>query len=380
MAGRGTLKSLSLACNTGEGHNAAGRAMAQRIEAEGHEAVMMDYMMLAGEKASRRVGGGYVRLVRTLPHGFGLLYRIGMAWSRSPLGRSPVYWAKSLLADRLRQLLERERFDAILLPHLFPAEALACLKRRGVALPVTVSIGTDYTCIPLWEETDCDFYVVPHEDLVEEYVSRGISREKLRPFGIPVRADFQRPRDRIEARRQLGLPEEGKVYLVMSGSMGFGRIQAFTYALRGAMGSDGTIVVLCGNNRKLRGVLERKFPAGGPVRIVGYTDRVADYMAACDVLYSKPGGLTSTEALVSGVPMVHTAPIPGCETCNLRFFTRRGLSVAARGLLSQVKAGLALANDPERARRMRECQRRNARPDASERILALAREECERRR
>lgn len=373
------MKILILSCNTGEGHNAAGRAMAQRIEAEGHEAVMMDYMMLSGEKASRRVGGGYVGLVRTMPHGFGLLYRIGMAWSKGPLGRSPVYWANSLLADRLQQLLERERFDAILLPHLFPAEALTCLKRRGVKLPVTVSIGTDYTCIPLWEETDCDFYVIPHEDLAEEYAERGIAREKLRPFGIPVRMDFQRPRDRMEARRQLNLPEAGKVYLVMSGSMGFGRIQAFTYALRGVMGPDGTIVVICGNNRKLRGVLEREFPEGGAVRIVGYTDRVADYMAACDVLYSKPGGLTSTEALVSGVPMVHTAPIPGCETCNLRFFTERGMSVAAKGIISQVKSGMALANDPERMRRMCECQRDNARPDASERILALVREECERR-
>lgn len=373
------MKVLILSCNTGEGHNAAGRAMVQQIEAEGHEAVMMDYMMLSGERASRRVGGAYVGLVRRLPGGFGLLYRLGLAWSHSPLGRSPVYWANSLMANRLAQLLEAEHFDAVLMPHLFPAEAITCLKRRGVKLPVTVSIGTDYTCIPLWEETDCDFYVIPHEDLAEEYVSRGIPREKLRPFGIPVRRDFQQPCDRAEARRRLSLPEDKQVYLVMSGSMGFGRIQAFTYALQSVMGADGHIVVICGNNQKLRRIMEREFSGHDSVQIVGYTDRVAEYMAACDVLYSKPGGLTSTEALVSGVPMVHTAPIPGCETCNLRFFTGRGMSVAAKGIVSQVKSGLRLARDHRQAEQMRQCQRQHAKPDAAARILALVREECERR-
>ena len=115
------------------------------------------------------------------------------------------------------------------------------------------------------------------------------------------------------------------------------------------------------------------------MQIVGITDRVAEYMAACDVLYSKPGGLTSTEALVSGVPMLHTAPIPGCETCNRRFFTGRGMSVAAKGIVSQVKSGLRLARDHRQAEQMRQCQRQHAKPDAAARILALVREECERR-
>ena len=75
------------------------------------------------------------------------------------------------------------------------------------------------------------------------------------------------------------------------------------------------------------------------VKIVGFTKNVPEYMAACDVIYTKPGGLTSTEALVSGTPIIHTAPIPGCESKNYRFFGKRGLSFHAKNMVTQILCG-----------------------------------------
>ena len=74
------------------------------------------------------------------------------------------------------------------MPHLYPAETITYMKRKGMKLPLTVAVMTDYTCIPFWEETDCDYYMIPHESLIPEIVKRGIPEEKLVVTGIPVAA------------------------------------------------------------------------------------------------------------------------------------------------------------------------------------------------
>ena len=124
-------------------------------------------------------------------------------------------------------------------------------------------------------------------------------------------------------------------------------------------------------NDALRESLERQFAGRENVRILGFTENVPVFMAACDCLYTKPGGLTSTETLVSGAPVVHTKPIPGCESDNFRFFAENGLSVPAKRIRRQIALGIELAQDPEKRRRMRVNQSACARPQAASSILEL---------
>ena len=94
-------------------------------------------------------------------------------------------------------------------------------------------------------------------------------------------------------------------------------------------------------------------------------------MDACDVIYTKPGGLTSTESLVKNIPIVHTAPIPGCETANLRFFGARHLSVSSKHLSKQVQLGKALIHNDALRDQMLSAQRRERKPDAAMQIVKL---------
>lgn len=107
------------------------------------------------------------------------------------------------------------------------------------------------------------------------------------------------------------------------------------------------------------------------MHIIGFTARVSEYMDACDVIYTKPGGLTSTEALAKNIPIVHTAPIPGCETRNRDFFVSRGMSVAAESIRTQVAQGQMLLNTESFRNGMLDAQKRNAHPDAADRIFRL---------
>lgn len=187
------MRVLILSCNTGEGHNAAAKAMLERIREQGHEADMVDIMLLASKRTSKWVGGCYVWVVNHMPRLFALLYKAGGTIS-SPKHKSPVYWANTFMAKHLQAYLQKHPCDIILTPHLFPAETATYMKKHQMLKQKVVAISTDYTCIPFWEETECDYYIIPHKDLQNEYQLKGVPAHKLVPLGIPVGLAFGKPK------------------------------------------------------------------------------------------------------------------------------------------------------------------------------------------
>ena len=365
------MKILILSCNTGEGHNSAGKAVMEAALLRGHEVEFMDLMLLGGKTVSHMVGGAYISIVRHIPAFFSLLYKVGGLISSSTR-KSPVYYANSLLAGRLDRYIKEHSFDLILTPHLYAAEVLTCLKHRGLLSVPVIAIGTDYTCIPFWEETDCDCYIVPQKDLLGELIHKGLPKKQLFPLGIPVKQAFSTQKKRSLARKLCRLPSDAHVYLVMSGSMGFGKVNLLVAELIRKLEADEYVVVICGNNRRLRQILQTTFGKNPQVRILGFTDHVPAYMDASDVIFSKPGGLTSTEAAVRQIALVHTSPIPGCETKNLAFFTSHGMSVTARTVHGQVTLGRRLMKNEDARIEMQKQQNHCIPHDSAVEICRLA--------
>lgn len=369
------MKILILSCNTGEGHNAAANAVLEEAKRRGHEAVLTDMMLLSGEGTSKLIGGLYVNIAKNLPHFFGFIYRLGSLIS-NPYLKSPVYFANARLGKKLTDYIEANHFDVVITTHLYPAETLTWMKRHRLLHVKTIAVSTDYTCIPFWEETDCDYYVIPHEDLTQEYISRGVPKEKLLPYGIPVKHAFTKQTDKAAARSVCHLPKDVPVYLIMSGSMGFGKLAVFSLALAKRCKKGEHIIIICGNNQKMRRILKRQFHGNKQVHVLGYTNHVSLFMDACDVIFTKPGGLTSTEALVKNIPIVHTAPIPGCETKNSEFFMERGLSFASRHMVEQIRLGRMLVNDSALSSEMQKDQMEHRKPDAASEIISLSEQLC----
>ena len=155
--------------------------------------------------------------------------------------------------------------------------------------------------------------------------------------------------------------------------MGFGKIPFFVAELLKTLSPDEYIIVICGNNKRLRKILQKSFHNYDNIRILGYTEHISAYMDASDVLFTKPGGLTSTEAAVKEIPIVHTRPIPGCETKNLDFFTTHGLSLTSRKFYGQIRAGQNLIRDEELKKSMCAAQKRVIPKDAAEKTYQLLR-------
>ncbi|MCM1188784.1 MAG: glycosyltransferase [bacterium] len=359
------MKVLILSTGTGEGHNSAAKAMKEQFDKNGVPCVMADALEFASEKAARY--GRNVYLWSTEKGVFGGAYRVGSAITSSR-HKSPVYYANALYAERLYGYITENGFDTVVMPHLFPAEAVTYMMKRHHPKVKTYFIATDYACIPFTEETAPDFFFIPHEDLIPEFAGRGIPAEKLVPLGIPVSERFRNTASGAQCRESLKIPADKKCILIMTGSMGYGNVESLVAKLWERTGEDTCIYVMGGTNEKLKTSLRQKYAGESRVTVLDFTDRADEYMKAADILFTKPGGLTSTEAVAAKVPLVHTHPIPGCETKNAAFFTGRGMSVSGRDEDRIVSEGLLLLESGALREEMRKAQQKYGKPDAAQRI------------
>lgn len=362
------MKVLILSTGTGEGHNSAAKAMKEQFDGNGIPCVMADALDFASGKAARY--GRNVYIWSTKKGVFGGAYRAGSAITSSR-HKSPVYYANALYADKLYAYIAENGFDTVVMPHLFPAEAVTYMQKKHHPRLAAYFIATDYTCIPFTEETNPDYFFIPHEDLIPEFAKRGIPEEKLVPLGIPVSKRFVELPSGEECRGRLGIPEDKRCILLMTGSMGYGNVESMVAKLWERTEEDTCIYVMGGTNEKLKAALRQKYAGEERVVVLDFTDRAQEYMAAADVLFTKPGGLTSTEAVAAGVPLVHTHPIPGCEDRNAAFFTARGMSVSDRKEDAVIQKGLELLNNLSLREEMRAAQKKHGKPDAARRIYGF---------
>ncbi|MGN0383833.1 MAG: glycosyltransferase [Eubacterium sp.] len=330
---------LILSCSTGGGHNAAGEAIKKELIKRGHNVKMFDPYLLVNDYMPNRVGNTYVKLVQNVPRMFGLIYQAGEIVRNIPM-KSPVYYANTKTAKRLARYLQNNHFDVMIIPHLFPAEMITYLKRHNVALPTSIFVATDYTCIPFTEETECDYYFVPAQSKVEDYEKRGIDSKKIIPFGIPVDGDYYKYMTKEQAKDMLGLLHDKRYILLSGGSIGAGNIEKSIEVLKRYYNNqkDVKIIVICGNNGRLYNRLKSKYK--DTIDLIRYTDKLAVYMRACDIFISKPGGLSSTEAAVAQVPLIHITPISGCESHNMRYFVSNGMSIGVKNIYKELEASL----------------------------------------
>lgn len=374
MEGNSTISSTSpapgvllLSCGTGEGHNSAASALGEALKAEGIPYEQKDPLSFGGSRAGERAASAYTLLIQRAPGAFNSLYKAGDKLS-SPDRLSPVYYANARRAQRLADYLREKAFTQVICTHLFAMEAMTAVRREGLSTVPCYGVLTDYTCIPFTEETRLDGYFIPHRDLVGQIAAKGLPEARLLPFGIPVRERFSQPVSRESARAALGIPQDETMFLLMGGSAGCGHLEQVCQALLTRPGHWEAHVLLGHNREGLKG-MERRFRQEKAIHPVGYTQRTDLYMAAADVVITKPGGLTSTETAVLGVPLVHLLAYSACEEANAAFFSQRGMSLRADTPEEAAAAAWRLSQDRSLQKSMREAQREFTNPRAARDIV-----------
>jgi processive 1,2-diacylglycerol beta-glucosyltransferase len=254
--------------------------------------------------------------------------------------------------------------------HFLPAEILLHLRRKKILdIPVGVVI-TDYDLHAMWLYRGVDWYFVACEETKVHMVALGIPPETIHVTGIPIDPAFSAAREKAETRRALGLQPDRTTVLVSAGGFGMGPVESLVKALQ-EVRHPIQMAVVCGKNPELKSRLEGLPAPNHPVKVVGFTTEIERWMAASDLLVGKAGGLTSSEALASGLVMVIVNPIPGQEERNSDHLLEEGVAIRCNNLPALAYKIDFLLSDKERFDRMRQAVHRLARPNAAADVVSL---------
>lgn len=341
------MRILLLSCHTGGGHDSAAEAIGAHFAERGIACDIHDALLFVSKAHTQILSKGHFFMYRHLPTLFGIGYRFE---EKHP--PRFLYKQMSLGAKKFAAFLEKNAYDAIICTHIF-GNMLATEARRkyGVTIPHYV-VTTDYAMHPGTDMVDAARYFIAAEQIRPALLEAGIPGERIVASGIPVSPGFLMQKDKRAVRRVLGLPEEGKMILLFSGSIGCGKLNRIAPQLERRLPANCSLVVICGHNKRMYKLLQGN--SNPRLTVIGYTKRVSEYMAAADLCITKPGGLSTTEMLAAGLPMVLMLSVPGCETRNLDFFKNLGVAVGTNDWNEAIDLTVDLISDDARLAEMRQ--------------------------
>ncbi|MBQ3114673.1 MAG: glycosyltransferase [Clostridia bacterium] len=314
------MKVLILSVTAGQGHHQCGMAVSEYLKSKNVECKMVDCLSYINKILGESVSQGYLLSTHYSPVTYGKIYR--MAEKKEP--QSPLSLPKltvNLLAKKLEKYCYNYNPDLILCTHVWASQLVTEFQYLKVP---TIGIITDFTIHPFWEDTCMDYYVTASELLENQARKKLGSTANVLPFGIPISTKFANRTPKQEAREKLGFKDKTTVFII-SGSMGFGHIEKQITALD-SLKKDFQIVSVCGRNERAKKHID-KLKLTKDIYNFGYVNNIDLLMDASDIIITKPGGLTTSEALVKGLPMILMAPIPGQEDRNAEFFLNNGVAL-----------------------------------------------------
>ncbi len=363
------MKILLMTVSAGQGHTAAAMAAEARLKQLGAAAHTIDVYQHINSFIAETLDKSTALYTKVVPDIYRMVYDYLEGGTEADQANL-FQFVNKLCAYKMSRLTEEYDPDVILCTHVFAAQLADELKRRGKTRAHIAGIVTDYTIHPYWETLPrLDWLIVAAEPLIYRAVKRGIPARRIKALGIPVHPKFHEKMEKKEARRLLGLNPEGPTALMMGGGLGHGLSLEETDRLLD-LRPDFQLAVVCGRNQKqLRRFEEYRRESGRKnLRVFGFVDNVQQMMDAADLLISKPGGLTVTEALTKELPMAVVNPIAGHEERNLEFLLNCGMAVGASKTFPLDEAVHLLLSSPGRLEQMRQAVRAQAKPHALEDI------------
>lgn len=347
------MKIMLLTAATGGGHLRAAHAVEQYIrDNTAHEVVTVDALKAVGKLLDKTVCDSYLFMAKRVPTMFGRLYK---HTNKQNIFSDLVPKLSGLFSNQLFISIAEHNPDVIITTHPFATEMVADLKSDGMLKTPLICIITDYGVHRAYIADEVDAYVVASEDMLPELKAFGVEESKVYPFGIPVHNVFFNREDRDVFLQSQSLDPNIPVVLFMAGSFGVSNIIKLYRDLE-KTDAPMQIIVITGKNKKLYESFEKEIEGGTkiPTRLVFFTDEVEKYMHASDLLVTKPGGLTVSEALACGLPMAVFDAIPGQEEDNADFLATHEMCVRLKKDSDFAHEISSLLKEKERLHSMRE--------------------------
>ncbi|MCX7919841.1 MAG: hypothetical protein N3A72_09610 [bacterium] len=363
------MKILLTSVSIGSGHLRAAEAIAVAFRQRYPECCIkhidtLDYL----NPIYRRIyAGGYLMLVKHFPILLGKLYRQTATISFTSLPSSIRITADYLNAGKFIRLLNEYTPDIVVNTHFLAPEIIAMVKKRKRANLLQVTCITDYTAHSFWVNPYIDRLYVGAEVVKQELIQQNIPAEKIMVTGIPIHPQFQQKIEPRTARIHFGLEPNIPSILVLSGGFGIGNVSKLVTRIRAtSFPQPIQWVIVAGKNERLRNQLMHGALSGNvPMKIIGYTNEMHMLLDAVDLVVTKAGGLSISEILAKGLPMLIVDPIPGQEEKNTAYIVQHHAGIAVKNISDIPHLLLDLLNNTTRRKELQQNAKLLAKPNAA---------------
>lgn len=313
------MKILLVHASAGAGHLKAAEAIADGLKAHSaHDVILIDALDYSNPLFESSYRKGYFFMISRLPFLWGLVFGLLDISALQPLIRFFRRIYNAVNTGKLHRFMIEEKFDVIISTHFMSTEVVCALKRKGAIQSKLITVVTDYEAHHIWLSRGVDVFAVASDWTKKQMMGCGIAENKIVVTGIPTNEKFSAPKDIPALKARLGVRPDTFTVLMATGSFGIGPIEAIIEVCSGLQ-----VLVVCGHNKDLYAKLSQQKTEG--VIAFGLVDNMHELMAVSDVMVTKPGGLSVSEALVSKLPMIFFSAIPGQETNNVKVLHSSGI-------------------------------------------------------
>ena len=364
---------LILSASTGGGHMRASKAIGGYMTQKNTDinVKIVDSLLYISPILNKTVTGGYVYLATKTPKLYGKLYDLT---NKDHKFANFVTRLNNIFANKLMPLIDDFRPDIIITTHPFPTEMVSRLKsKKEINIPL-ICIMTDYAPHKAWISDKVDAYIVANDDMVTKMITEGVDSRCIYPYGIPVDEVFFEEKEKQLVIEELGLDKNLPTILMMAGSFGVSNVFD-VYENIIDIDLDFQIILVTGRNQKLYNHFEEVIGSSPKkTKLIYFTDEINKFMQASDIIITKPGGLTVTEALACNIPMAVFNAIPGQEEENAEFLLKHNMAVRISDGNSCRAAIVELLKDSEKLEDMKEACKSFDKNDSTKNIFLLINE------
>ena len=360
---------LVLSTSVGSGHKSAASALEARFRAAPGvgEVQNLDALELTNDTYRALYSDIYLQTVKDTPHLVGWIYdRNDAPFRSSQLFQQLFDWLNN---QPLVRFIKEFAPDITVCTHFMPAGIVSQLMAAGELQTALSVVTTDYEFQGQWLSKAFNRYFVALEETRQHLCALGLPEDRITVSGIPVSSAFGEPLDREVVLRRYALAEGVPTLLISAGAVGSGptrEIVAQVMQLR----RDVQVIVVCGRNLELRREVEAQVISQAQrFRVLGFSDDMPNLMRVSSLLIGKPGGLTASEAMAAGLPMLIVSPIPGQEERNSDHLLEEGVAMRANQLTTLAFKIDRILGEPGRLAQMQENALRMGRPDAAQAIV-----------
>ena len=355
---------------TVSGHKEANVAIERAINMVDSDALVKSINVFdyTGPKTANLINKMYLGTIKHFPYLWGFLYDNQNIIDNTKNIKQAIYTRNY---KKIHSLIEEFRPSVIVATQAFPFGLCAEYKRHFANGFKLVGVMTDHAPHAYWFEDGVDYYVVPSEEIRNNLILRGIEKDKVKVFGIPIDPKFGNKLIKQKIFSDTKIDEKLPIVLIMGGGQGLGPIKKIIKSLNNIK-LDFQIILVCGTNKKLEAQIKKKVKFyKKKVIVYGFMKNIDELMSISKLIITKAGGLTTSEALAKCLPLVIIKPIPGQEKHNADYLVSKNVAIHVKRINGIKKAVTTLLKNPEQLKEMQKNTLEISKPNSSLDIAKL---------